>query len=1100
MKRRGFLINYAVVVLLIPLLLLLATYEDVSSYVIQSQGKSVEIERTYDVISYLTLDFQNALEIAGKRAVVSAVDYVVTTGKFIPPTYRANEFIKEMVIYGHVLDPTPFDPNGLVAAENLMKGQSLGVWIGNITKKLREQGYILLMNLSNINLTVAPLDSFHIVLRARLTNVTIKDTAGTVVYHGPIPNSGYVYAVINLQQIEDPIYAAYTGGRYHRVITACQYAFPQLGAKPLIWANGSGVSTINETAGIYGTDFHYNSTRVWDNNGDYVVNLTVGGLPANPLVLFNDTDAGVLVFSGVQNSQSNSTWCVASEYKVNMTLPSTTPLNDVVLIKIPTSSAPFGNVNHQDNRAAIRIYKAGTCVMAPYWIEYWGSDYILVWINTTNTTRYTVYYGNSLSLSSGDISSVFTIYTLGYWLGAGIEKSVQVFSNIPWTSFIVRYKAKGLSTAEDWDAGVGVDFRSTNNTTVCNYIKVTLLYPVSAYEYYYGTNPRVIYNFQLPIVLNSTIASMIPHNTADTTASIGVYSDPSLTQRVPFWIENWSDKGAKVWVKVNMTRRGRYYEGTVYLSCSGTEPLTRGNGSRVFMFFDNFKNSWTDKWIRYNAGVTISQNTSNNGTLLIGGGNSILALRTKNALNIDGLYAVHFRLKPNFTVNKDWDAGIALQDYPGGQIGFTDDIPWDYLAQHRLWWKYEVRSNSPRGDYLFHTYEVDMYAYGYSFQYRGYVGYFDFRDLTRSLRNPTDDWWYFKEPLEYIYLIIDSEVPYRGAVYDWIFIRKYLNLSYLDDYQTVYYTTYSSSMRRELEFIDDNPGFTDHGGDKLAILRNWGRNLGYYNGTWTIDTWHRYQAVVQAIGTSNNSRALRVYTSFYLDPDASGQIIVNESRSTGMIKTGTLFNVSAVIDNSVNNNATYEWIFVYKYPYTVVTPTFSSVENAPSSNTTPTSSNAHVYDLQPFINCLRNNRYFGIYGAWSFFERLEGSGGNHNYYWNLAKEMQTELKITYNGRYYPIGLVSFVIPNAQYDPAMFNLFQSLGLASTDEISVDYDFLRYYFLGLSSAYVRGYRVWGISHGIVNNGNSNLDYITFFMNYTLGEAFFGYQPSQDLIYSG
>ncbi len=172
-------------------------------------------------------------------------------------------------------------------------------------------------------------------------------------------------------------------------------------------------------------------------------------------------------------------------------------------------------------------------------------------------------------------------------------------------------------------------------------------------------------------------------------------------------------------------------------------------------------------------------------------------------------------------------------------------------------------------------------------------------------------------------------------------------------------------------------------------------------------------------------------------------------------------------------------------------------ETIPTSSTTY--SNARAYDLQPFIDCIQDNRYFGIYGGgWSFFERLEGSSTNHDAYVTLAHRMQDELGgVKYGDKYYPIGLVSFMIPHANYDEKLFNLFNTLGGISVEEgqSSVDYYFLNYYFKGGSK--VSGFRVWGgISQGVTSSGD--LSTIPFFLDEDTAEAIFGKQGgAEDLL---
>ncbi|WP_456395251.1 DUF2341 domain-containing protein, partial [Thermococcus sp.] len=195
-----------------------------------------------------------------------------------------------------------------------------------------------------------------------------------------------------------------------------------------------------------------------------------------------------------------------------------------------------------------------------------------------------------------------------------------------------------------------------------------------------------------------------------------------------------------------------------------------------------------------------------------------------------------------------------------------------------------------------------------------------------------------------------------------------------------------------------------------------------------------------------------------------------------------------------NNDEIVKWVFIRKYIQNLPTETFSTIEQKPSQ-TSFSSSPARAYDIQPFINCIQDNRYFGIYGGWSFFERLEGSSTNHDAYVTLAHEMQDELGVKYGSQYYPIGLVSFMVPGpAPYDQALLNLLGTIGVSTADlnsnqESSVDYYFLQKYFGSAST--VSGYRVYGIS-----DTPDRSDVYLFIDNQTAA-AIFGTQGAQDLL---
>jgi hypothetical protein len=261
MRRKGFLINSTAIILIIPLLLLVATYEDVSSFIVQSQSERAQVERTYDVVTFLNLEFQKAMELSGKRAVVSAVDYVAVTGGFILPSYQANNTLADLIREGTSPSISGYDTGRVMAR------QTLKVWLSNVTKILKEQGYTITPSTDELTqeteIHVAPLDAFRLVVKAKIPHVRITDTSGVVVYDGPIPSSGdYVYSIVDLEELEDPFHSAMSGGMYQRSLRACEYAFPKI-TPPLIVANGTG-SGSGVVVGTFGTDLQYNSTHIWD--------------------------------------------------------------------------------------------------------------------------------------------------------------------------------------------------------------------------------------------------------------------------------------------------------------------------------------------------------------------------------------------------------------------------------------------------------------------------------------------------------------------------------------------------------------------------------------------------------------------------------------------------------------------------------------------------------------------------------------------------------------------------------------------------------------------------------------------------------------------
>ncbi|MFA4639804.1 DUF2341 domain-containing protein [Pyrococcus kukulkanii] len=1077
--RRGFIINASILVLLIPIILLLATYEEVSSQVALSQSERTYSERVYQVISALQLEFKRALEISGKRAIIAVIDYVAVSGNFISPTYGVNNTIRDLILSGGSPSISGY------RVGRIMGNQTIEGWLKEVANQLRKQGLVFGMDedeiISNTEILVAPLDSFRVVIKGRINRIVVKDVSGKVIYEGSIPEKGYVYSVVDLNGLEDPMFSAVTGGRYQRVLRACKYAYPEIFTKPIKVLEGAGVSSYSPVVGRFSTAVSSDTIYIGESypgdgalayvlkEGDFsqttspiIVNTTLDGEIVDPTEVLTEGGMGVLVFG------SSVTWCnYTYPYRVAFTIPSDY-IGKLVLLEFNATQYPFTVIPHSGEFGALRIY-GSDCAEASYWIEYWGNDKVLIWLRPTVTTYY-IYYSKSADVPflRGSITSVFGAnYTVNVSVLAG--EKMSLFSTQS-TQFFVRYNLSA-SWDNDFNGGIEIGFTGVGFSDVRVW-EVSLDYP------------QTVTDVQVPIYLNSTIASIIPHTVTPPKARIKVYADSELTRELPFWIEYWDDSGALIWVKTDVP-------GTIYIAYSDSFPYTRGNGDLVFLFFDDFNessiNELEQKW------VILSQigglDPTGNGTLTILGGDSVLALRTRDPLNIDYQFAVRFRMKPNFEDNEDWDAGIGLEDYYVNNedyplLLFTDDIVGDFLAQHRAWWsslwlETEVSSQDGREDYLFHTYSVEMTDYYW--WWPSYWGDFIFKDITASNRQGSAGSWRFRYPFLYLYLVIDSESQSRGAIFDWIFIRRYIDLSSLSQSITELGTPVT------FQFVDN---WTT---EKLFILKDWNALASYSPGTWFISNPNRYEVRINT--------TLGLNFTYTHEPQASSE--ASQAYIPGAVTSP--ISVYLVVNNTFNNNGYFSWV-IWGTSYIEYSPQLSEEETQPPENL------AKAYDIEPFLLCINEQervgskegeiRYFGVSWGMSFFERLEGSTENHEKYITLAKGMQEELGLAKNGLYYPIGLVSFMIPTDSmtyyFDEKLNRLFLTVLQKPPEEYvnSVDFCFLDHYFPGKLSinspvCKQQTYRVYGISDSPDREG------VYFFIDNTTAMSLFGITGASELL---
>ncbi|AFK22817.1 DUF2341 domain-containing protein [Pyrococcus sp. ST04] len=1065
--RRGFIINASILVMLIPILLLLATYEEISSQVILSQSERAYSERVYQVISSLQLEFKRALEISGKRALIAAIDYVAVTGKFISPTYGANNTIRDLILKGNSPPLAGYD------VERIMGNQTIEAWLGEVEKQLRKQGLLFGVNrdsiIRNTTILIAPLDSFRIVIKGRINSIVIKDLAGKIVYKGSIPEKGYVYSIVDLNGLEDPMFSAVTGGRYQRIVRACKYAYPEIFAKPVKVIEGSGVSSTSPVIGRYSTAVTSDTIYIGEKypgdgalayvlkEGDFsettapiIVNTTVGGELVNPADVFKEGDMGVLVFG------SAVTWCnYTYPYRVSFTVPASY-IGKLVLLEFNATDYPFSSIPHSGASGALVLYTPD-CVEASYWIESWDDQKVLIWLRPTTTTYY-IYYSKSSDVpyKRGSLLSVFGAnYTQNVTLSPG---TVFPLFTTAQREFFVRYNLSA-SWNNDFNGGVEISLNATGIPDI-SIIEVQLSYP------------KTITDVQVPIYLNSTIASLIPHDSTTNKAKIKVYADGSLTKEVPFWIEYWGDGGALIWVRTDLP-------GSVYIAYSDSFQYTRGDGNSVFLFFDDFNESRTELEQNWIINGVVSLNPSGNGTLTIFGGDKVYALRTRKPLNINNQFVVEFRMRPSFEYEGKWNAGIGLQ-YKIFKLNitllFTDDISKNFLAQYYAWGWVLISSSSPRGDYGYHVYSVELSYYSYL------SGTFEFKDLTAQNRQETVKDWVFKFPLYYLYIFIDSGSSSRGAIFDWIFIRKYINIGDLSQKITILGTPVT------FQFVDN---WTT---EKLLILKDWKDKLASYSpGTWFISNPNRYEVKFNAANGLN--------LTYIHEPRVSSE--TSQVTLSGDVTSD--ISVYLVVNNTVGNRGFFSWV-IWGDSYITYTPLLSQEETKPPENL------ARAYDLEPFLLCINEqervgNRegeigYFGVSWGMSFFERLEGSTVNHEKYVRLSEQIQNEVGLAKNGMYYPIGLVSFMVPTDSltyyFDEKLNNLFLTVLQRAPEEnvSSVDFCFLDHYFPGKllvdnPICDLQTYRVYGISD------SPDRDSVYFFIDENTASTMFGVTGARDLL---
>jgi len=931
--RRGFVINSTVLVLLIPLLLLLATYSDVTSYVIQAQSQATRLKTTQDVVSYLQTDLQNVLQLSVKRALVLSISYVTS----VEPLDNAQLALESLVLYGRYGQIESSGPEWAAREREFMGNTTLLDWLRNMEDYLAEMGYTMLTPpeevLSSVKLTIAPLDSFHIVANVTIPSIAIADMSGKIIYNSSIPPEGSLYVVMPITYLEDPLVSYLTGGRYSRIILPCNFAYPNI-TPPYYLLEGYGESSLSRFAAPFapvvdGNRIYYGDSYPGDGalayvlknqptavSAPYVFGVSINGTVVSPGIVLRDGDMGAMVFFQTATTDwCDDTYSKRVSFTVNGGL-------ELLVMSLP--------VEHNGPYADMRIYDS-SCSPARYWIEYWDGE-ALIWFNSTGGEFYIYYDSDGAPLSRGYLSNVFgDNYLEDVTLAPG--ERLEVFSsNVP---AFVRYNLTALYNGP-FNAGLHVEVPGKG-------LEVEVDYPERM-------------STQVPVYLNSTWTALF--ESSDDGVKIRVFNESG---EVPFWVEYWGDE-ALIWVKTTVP--GRLY-------IEPGDEFTWGDGREVFPFFDDF--SYLSDGM---DSATIATLLEENGWNV--GGNPYYLTSGTGVLNVWG---------DSYTRDADvwlWTQRTFPASYVIGMSVYVANRPfWFWYVDDYgwAWMEHIIFRRGYLGDFNVWTGDYSDYETGGRYTKNAWtrveiaVDYGEFTTY-QNQSGPFQGTWdgntvevsYYSRSPEWDESVGLGQFYSGPSRYRFFYVRDYLDLNELE-------TTVKASGS-SLQFVDN---WTTAG--RLFILENWNRTLASYpTGTWPIDVPNRYEV---DLGEALN------FTHYPSGASSRAPYDLGQ------------FTVSLVANNT-DNYATFGWVF-WGRNYTLERPVLSAVEVNGGDY-----SYARVYDLQPFIDCLLEGRYFGVSGAPSFFERLEASDANRARYTAMAMEMQ---KAVYGRVKYPIGLVSFILPS-----------------------------------------------------------------------------------------
>ncbi len=195
---KGLLFSFILVILGLTLATILYFYQTLTIFSFKKYVELESVEKLIKTYNSILIDSKKALGIVGKRAISSAISWIITNGT---PLDSAEIRIKELMINGTLYGKS----------QELMKDSTLLNWAASLENLLNKKGLFAKIEIKN--LSIIPYDSFHLLLSANISlNLTNQDIRTS------IARSQIVSSIISIENFEDPLYPLNTLGRVTNVI------------------------------------------------------------------------------------------------------------------------------------------------------------------------------------------------------------------------------------------------------------------------------------------------------------------------------------------------------------------------------------------------------------------------------------------------------------------------------------------------------------------------------------------------------------------------------------------------------------------------------------------------------------------------------------------------------------------------------------------------------------------------------------------------------------------------------------------------------------------------------------------------------------------
>jgi len=225
-RKRGQMYSIITLIIIIPVVFFISFYVTATQNIKFGTTERIVADQQHQVEQQIERDFERAVKITGRRAMLAAVNNVIITGSYLDnSTLRLDELITNSSIYG-----TP----SIIMANN-----TLSEW----KSRMLQQNHSFLVDMDFSGPVIRNHDGINIKISLLFT-VNISDSLNK----SRIDRTVWKDVIVSVDGIEDPVFPLSTSGYVKKVVK--EYRFPYYTKKiqgTMNYGNCSGNATYSST-------------------------------------------------------------------------------------------------------------------------------------------------------------------------------------------------------------------------------------------------------------------------------------------------------------------------------------------------------------------------------------------------------------------------------------------------------------------------------------------------------------------------------------------------------------------------------------------------------------------------------------------------------------------------------------------------------------------------------------------------------------------------------------------------------------------------------------------------------------------------------------